>query len=246
MTYNRKLYQKQYQHDKRRPFFGRTRKEVFITIRKAAPTRTCTKCKEKKSALFEFFDWRPDRKNFLSKCVVCAAEDSSKRHFSNPEMYNARQRQRAANHTPEQKATRTKQKKAWITANPDKMKGQNKRSSIKRSANTQYRLSRSIRSNMNQSIRKGSKDGRSWQNLVGYDLDELMVHLEAQFTDGMSWDTYGKYGWWIDHIKPITAFTYTTPDDPDFKECWALDNLQPLWYAENISKGGNWNDPCVI
>ena len=31
-------------------------------------------------------------------------------------------------------------------------------------------------------------------------------------------------------------FAFTSPDDPDFKACWALTNLRPLWGDKNISK----------
>jgi hypothetical protein len=30
------------------------------------------------------------------------------------------------------------------------------------------------------------------------------------------------------------------PEDPEFKECWALENLQPLEAMENIDKGYNY------
>jgi hypothetical protein len=36
--------------------------------------------------------------------------------------------------------------------------------------------------------------------------------------------------------NPITAFNFNTPEDIDFKRCWALSNLQPLWARDNLSK----------
>ncbi len=81
------------------------------------------------------------------------------------------------------------------------------------------------------------KDGRSWEALVGYTVTDLMRHLETRFLPGMSWDNYGFAGWHIDHINPIASFSFTSPDDPEFKECWALSNLQPLWAKKNLSKG---------
>ena len=50
----------------------------------------------------------------------------------------------------------------------------------------------------------------------------------------MSWDNYGE--WEIDHIKPINSFYYQSTDDLSFKECWKLENLQPLWKCENKEK----------
>ena len=52
----------------------------------------------------------------------------------------------------------------------------------------------------------------------------------------MTWDNYGSY-WWIDHIKPRSLFKYEKPEDKEFKECWALKNLQPMEKIANIKKG---------
>jgi hypothetical protein len=51
----------------------------------------------------------------------------------------------------------------------------------------------------------------------------------------MTWENYGK--WHIDHKRPIASFNFTSYEDPEFKECWALNNLQPMWAKENMSKG---------
>ena len=53
----------------------------------------------------------------------------------------------------------------------------------------------------------------------------------------MSWGNQGFFGWHIDHIKPIDSFSFTSHNDSDFKECWGLDNLQPLWWQDNMKKG---------
>ena len=76
---------------------------------------------------------------------------------------------------------------------------------------------------------------RSTFQLLGYSIEELMDHLEKLFLDGMTWENYGE--WHVDHKKPMTSFKFDSVDDPEFKECWKLDNLQPLWGADNLSKG---------
>ena len=76
---------------------------------------------------------------------------------------------------------------------------------------------------------------RSTFELLGYSLKELMTHLEALFTEGMTWDNYGE--WHVDHKIPMTSFNFETTEDREFKECWCLDNLQPLWGPDNLSKG---------
>lgn len=85
-------------------------------------------------------------------------------------------------------------------------------------------------------ILKGKKAWRKWQDLVGYSVKDLMRHLEKQFDDKMFWQNYGSY-WWIDHIIPRSHFKYEVPEDPQFKRCWALENLQPMEKIANIKKG---------
>lgn len=105
-----------------------------------------------------------------------------------------------------------------------------------RSIDITYRLnegmSRAIRNEL-----RGRKEGRSWRQLVGYDIETLKRHLERQFSKGMSWDNYGVNGWHIDHIIPLAAFKYECPEDPDFQVAWGLPNLRPLWAKDNIAKG---------
>ena len=115
---------------------------------------------------------------------------------------------------------------AWAKANRDKRRRYASQPHIRLHSN----VSRAIRS----SIRL-NKAGRGWELLVGYTRSQLVAHLEQLFTDGMTWSNYGR--WEIDHIRPRSSFRFTSPDDSEFHECWALSNLQPLWMADNRSKG---------
>jgi predicted nucleic acid-binding Zn ribbon protein len=74
---------------------------------------------------------------------------------------------------------------------------------------------------------------------LDYTGEELYNHLESQFTDGMSWDN--RNNWHIDHIRPVSSFNYDSTEHPDFKKCWALNNLQPLWAEDNLKKGDEWD-----
>jgi hypothetical protein len=76
---------------------------------------------------------------------------------------------------------------------------------------------------------------RSTFELLGYGIEELMSHLEKQFTEGMSWENYGE--WHVDHIIPMSSFEFESTECEGFKECWLLSNLQPLWGEDNLIKG---------
>ena len=67
------------------------------------------------------------------------------------------------------------------------------------------------------------------QEYLGYTIQDLMIHLESTFQDGMTWDNYGE--WHVDHIIPKTKF-----DENQVRECFALTNLQALWMVDNIKK----------
>jgi hypothetical protein len=82
------------------------------------------------------------------------------------------------------------------------------------------------------------KNNRPLFTILEYTAEDLLNHLESRFTSGMTWDNYGKGSdkWNIDHIIPDSSFKYDCFDHPEFKKCWALENLQPLWEPENLKK----------
>lgn len=102
----------------------------------------------------------------------------------------------------------------------------------------QEKVNRAMRKSMLTYLKKGVKAGRKWRDLVGYSPEDLMRHLESLFLPGMNWQNHGNRGWHIDHKRPVCSFRFETTDDPEFKQCWSISNLQPLWWADNIRKGG--------
>ena len=112
----------------------------------------------------------------------------------------------------------------------------------KRRENINIKLNDRISGAINHSIRNG-KNGLHWETLVGYTLEDLKWHLEHKFQMEMTWDNYKHSGWHIDHIIPISRFNFSSYNDIDFKRCWALSNLQPMWGKENMSKGNKITEP---
>ena len=108
--------------------------------------------------------------------------------------------------------------------------------------NPKLKLRQRISSAIGKSL-NGKKHNIHWECLVGYSLSELKTHLETQFKPGMSWQNHSIKGWHIDHKIPVSAFNFKTPDDIDFKRCWALSNLQPLWAKDNIIKSNKLEKP---
>jgi hypothetical protein len=75
-----------------------------------------------------------------------------------------------------------------------------------------------------------------WLKILGYTMAEFKSHIASQFLPGMTWSNYGD--WHIDHVKPMSYFTFDKNDLDELVKCWSLDNLQPLWKKDNLSKGG--------
>jgi len=98
-----------------------------------------------------------------------------------------------------------------------------------------FRIAENISNQVHQAMKGIQKNKRTFKSL-GYTPEELKQHLERLFKKGMNWDNYGINGWHIDHIIPKTEFPFTSLDDKNFKKCWSLDNLQPLWADENRKK----------
>lgn len=73
--------------------------------------------------------------------------------------------------------------------------------------------------------------------ILGYSQQDLINHLDKHLNDGMTWENYGE--WHVDHKQPITSFHFENATDSDFKKCWSLENLQPMWGPENISKSNH-------
>lgn len=72
---------------------------------------------------------------------------------------------------------------------------------------------------------------------MGYSSRELREHIRRSMPLGMCWDDVLSPRVHIDHIIPRSAFDYESEEDPAFKACWSLKNMQPLWDHENRAKG---------
>ena len=104
--------------------------------------------------------------------------------------------------------------------------------SYKMKNDLQFRIKKSMRSALHRCIH--NKNYRKSSEILGYTAQQLILRLECQFKNGMSWENYGL--WEIDHKKPVSKFKNNT--DP--KIINALCNLQPLWASENRSKSNSF------
>jgi hypothetical protein len=77
----------------------------------------------------------------------------------------------------------------------------------------------------------------NFEELLGCSCDEFLSYIENQFTEGMTWENYGKKGWHIDHIQPLCSFILTEPNE--VRRATHYSNLRPMWAKDNIAKSSS-------
>ena len=183
--------------------------------------RKCSHCRTHKV----FTDYYNDRVRLIrSWCKNCCSEYDTKHRCK--VVKNARNRiyMREYYKRPEVKMRgKSTERLAWRKRHYQKLK-----------KNPCFRLGNSMRAAFRHAMI--NKKTYSTFEVLGYTVFDLMAHLEKLFQSGMSWGNYGKKGWEIDHIIPLAKFDYNSINDPEFKKCWALENLQPLWASDNVRK----------
>jgi len=234
---------------KRRPH----RKKTPIDPMELMFGRVCRICGNTYPLTTNYFLYRKDNGKFRHECKSCNNSKhgeyykthkeplsvcNKKWRQGNKDKVNAASKRYRDTHKQERYDTCMN----WQHNNPDKVREFGRRSTRKKRTITKGKLDHRIEVSMRQSL-NGTKSRKQWQLLVGYTLDELKQHIEKQFTEGMSWGEFNKGNIHIDHIIPIKAFNFKSADDMDFRRCWALSNLQPLWKRDNLTKQAKIDKP---
>jgi len=152
---------------------------------------------------------------------------------------------------PETKKRKSKNHKVWSEKNRDHLNNyhkewrekninkhrENKRNYEKnrKSNDPLYKLISNFRTAIYQVLKENNvKKNGHYFDILKYTPQQLIEHLEKQFSDEMTWDNYGD--WHVDHKHPISLYNIKEIGDNEFMKCWSLDNLQPMWGSENIKK----------
>jgi hypothetical protein len=105
----------------------------------------------------------------------------------------------------------------------------NSRAYLKRNPNA--RIAANLRCRLSQAISGKGKIVSAVKDL-GCSWEEFRAHIEYKFTEGMSWENYGK--WHIDHIFPLSKIDFS--NEIEAKSAVHYTNLQPLWAKDNSAK----------
>ncbi len=223
--------------------------------------KRCSKCKVEKS-FEDFYADKRSKDGLNSCCKKCHYAGTRLSKIANRDRTNISQR-KAYHKNPERfiayskkyhskhKTSFSEYNKRWKKENKEKVIEYQRvyrkehREAISRKTNLYvkerrktdiaFRLKQILRTRLGHALNGKLKHG-STIDLLGCSTKELQRHLEEQWVDGMNWDNYGTKGWHIDHIIPCCQFDLSNPEDQ--KRCFHFSNLQPLWWNDNLRKGG--------
>lgn len=240
-------------------------KKKRTKVERLGNLKKCNKCGEFKPSTLDYFHaYKRSPDGVRSMCKVCRAEDHAehqeersvkkKAHYAaNRDRLLAITHEYYENNT--EKQCELARKRHWknrdrnlkrMQANWDENKdvlnekrrpGANERFHKLYGSDLVFTLTHRVRALVKRTLRFNKKKDGKMKNILGFTVDELRQHIEKQFIEGMNWDKFLRGEIHLDHKIPINFFKPEGVDDPAFKECWALSNLQPLWSRENLSKG---------
>ena len=190
--------------------------------------KNCSKCGVWKA----FKEFSKNKLNLQSHCKSCQKIGKSKWDILNNLHKKEYKKQWDASH----KLHKKEYKKQWEIDNKNH---KNRYVNNRIKTNINYKLSHYCRGRVRSALKRNQKAGHTI-DLIGCSISELKLHLEKQFSVGMSWDNYGKGAdkWNIDHIIPCAFFNLIDPVEQYM--CFNFQNMQPLWEQDNIKKSDNY------
>ena len=220
-------------------------------------TKKCNKCLKEKP-INEFNNHKGGKYGVMANCKLCRKlytkkyrETNKEKEFLRHKKYrleNAnKEKQRASIFYQKNKSKINEYRKNYNLLNKDKVSLQFKIAGEKwRNKNKHYVAKRretdymyKIRVNLTSRINRFFKYSKMTKNcktmdILGISIEGFKEHLESKFTERMNFNNYGMRGWHIDHIIPLSS---AETEEEIIKLCHYT-NLQPLWWDENIKKGG--------
>lgn len=110
-----------------------------------------------------------------------------------------------------------------------------KRNDERRRNNPSFVISKRTRSRIAHALKHGFVS-KKWRDHLPFTFDDLVSHIERQFVRGMSWERLFAGEVHIDHVVPVSDFKITSIGCPEFRACWSLGNLRPVWAKDNLCK----------
>lgn len=202
--------------------------------------KRCSVCGEEKPLTTEFFGKLTRAKDgFRAQCNTCRHENYLQNREYNIKKQNLWYKNNREYALKSQKIYKTKNEdfykeynKEYYLKNSDKIKESAKRYLYNRiETDIGFKILQRCRKRLWEAVKNQRKAART-QELIGCTTEKLLKHLESKFTEGMTFENYGK--WHVDHIIPCSKFDFSKEEEQ--KRCFNYTNLQPLWAHDNFAK----------
>jgi hypothetical protein len=214
-------------------------------------TKTCKQCQQEYPATAEYF--HRNGKYFQSYCKPCQSQIVKKyngRYVEKNKQYRQKNKEKISEwhkkHYQENKEKLLEQSRERYRANSGAICERTKKyredniewyRAYKREYHNKNKLQRNISRGVWGCLKGKQKQSRSIEYL-GCSIEELWIHLESMFQEGMTRENYGE--WHVDHIRPLSSWDFEIETECKLREAWHYTNLQPLWAKDNLSKGKSW------
>jgi len=188
--------------------------------------KICSKCKIEKEVC-EFYSHPKKENSVRSRCKLCMNNYS----FEYSQLNSEKVKKIKSTYIEKNFEKVKKSKKDWFVRNPSYQKNW----CLNNYENDEiYRIKVIMRSRLRIFFKSKMilKNNKSFK-IIGCSPNFLKNYIEKQFTDGMSWENYGLYGWHVDHIIPLSS----AKTEEEVYELCHYTNLQPLWAEDNLKKG---------
>ena len=158
----------------------------------------------------------------LKKNKYRVSKNAHDRHIKNRERNNQRNREYRKEYPEKSKEYRLK--------NKAKINNQLK---IRKDTDINFRLKGNLRIRLNKAIKNNQKSGSAVRDL-GCSIEYFKHYIAGKFITGMTWENYGRFGWHLDHIKPLSSFNLENREE--FLKACHYTNYQPLWATTKIAR----------
>lgn len=198
-------------------------------------TKACTKCGEIKDVSL-FFKDASSKSGFTYQCKDCI---KAVQFLSRDKTKIYKKEWSKVYHLNNQEKNR-KKSSLWAKNNKERLNARQRAyQTHKRKTDPIWRCAKNIRNLVGGTFSRAcegrfKKKSRTAE-ILGCTLDEFRLHIESQFTPGMSWEIRGQIH--IDHIIPICS----AKTEEELLRLNHFSNLRPLWAWENQSKGGRYS-----
>lgn len=229
-------------------------------------SKKCSKCHVEYPLTAEFWNRAKHcADGFHTQCKTCRKKQAAEYRAKNPNKIKESQKQCYQKHKQERKRKRdewyaknpdynknyyaknaesiSETGKKWRHNNKPKLKEYynankeqiNERQRKRYHSDPEYKIRKIFRTRFKHFL-DNNITGRM-EYYVGCTLEELKLHIESLWVEGMSWENHSHTGWHIDHIVPVSSFDYSEGKlEESLKKCWHYSNLQPLWAKDNLVK----------